>query len=146
MTLDNLLRIGKLKPHVADKAEIERLLAAAERVLQDAGLQGLSTDSRLDLAYRAIMQAALIAMLANNLRPATSEPGHHQLLIQALPKTIGLPADRVPVLEGFRAARNMSDYRGVPVSNTVTLECIGEAHRLLKEVCAWLMAHRPDLA
>jgi hypothetical protein len=74
MTLDNLLRIGRLKPHVADKAEIERLLAAAERALQDAGVQGLSTDSRLDLTYRAIMQAALIAMLANNLRPATSEP------------------------------------------------------------------------
>jgi hypothetical protein len=146
MTLDNLLRIGKLKPHIADKAEIERLLAAAERALQDAGLQGLSTDSRLDLAYRAIMQAALIAMLVNNFRPATSEPGHHQLLIQALPKTIGLPADRVPVLEGFRATRNMSDYRGVSVSDTVTLECIGEAHRLLKEVRAWLMAYRPDLA
>ena len=27
MTLDNLLRIGKLKPHVADKAEIARLLS-----------------------------------------------------------------------------------------------------------------------
>jgi hypothetical protein len=85
MTLDNLLRIGKLKPHIADKAEIERLLAAAERALQDAGLQGLSTDSRLDLAYRAIMQAALIAMLVNNFRPATSEPGHHQLLTASYP-------------------------------------------------------------
>jgi hypothetical protein len=67
------------------------------------------------------MQAALIAMLANNFRPATSEPGHHQLLIQALPKIIGLPDERVPMFEGFRAARNMSDYRGVSVSDTVTL-------------------------
>ena len=33
MTLDNLLRIGKLKAHAADKVEIERLLAAAERAL-----------------------------------------------------------------------------------------------------------------
>jgi hypothetical protein len=30
----------------------------------------------------------------------------------------------------------MSDYRGVSVSDTVTLECIGEAHCLLKEVRA----------
>ena len=101
MTLDNLLRIGKLKPHVADKAEIERLLAAAERALQDAGLQGLSTDSRLDLAYRAIMQAALIAMLANNFRPVTSEPGHHQLLIQVLPKTSASRPTAFPCLKVF---------------------------------------------
>lgn len=146
MTLDNLLRIGKLKPHAADKAEIARLLASAERALADANVRDLSSDSRLDLAYRAIMQAALIAMLANGYRPATSEPGHHQLLIQALPKTLGLAGERARVLEGFRAARNQSDYRGVPVSDTVALECVDEARRLLDEVRAWLVANRPGLA
>ena len=87
MTLENLLRIGKLKVHVADKVEIARLLAAAERSLGDASIAGLSSDTRLDAAYKAIIQAALIATLANGYRPATSEAGHHQLLIQALPKT-----------------------------------------------------------
>ena len=86
MTLDNLLRIGKLRPHAADKAEIARLLDAAERALSDAAVPDVSTDTRLDAAYRAIMQAALVAMLANGYRPVTSEAGHHQLLIQALPK------------------------------------------------------------
>ncbi len=57
MTLENLLRIGKLKPHAADHAEIGRLLAAAKRALADAGIERLSSDARLDLAYRAIMQA-----------------------------------------------------------------------------------------
>ena len=146
MTLDNLLRIGKLKPHAPDKTEIERLLAAAERALRDAAVQALSSDSRLDLAYRAIMQGALVAMLASGYRPATSEPGHHQLLIQALPKTIRLAPGRVRVLEGLRAARNQSDYRGVPVSDTVALECVAEARRLLDDVRAWLAARRPDLA
>ena len=41
MTLDNLLRIGKLKTHAADKAEIVRLLAAAERALVDAEVAGV---------------------------------------------------------------------------------------------------------
>src|SRR6266536_3910410 len=102
MTLENLLRIGQLKAHAADKAEIDRILAAAERALADAALGKLSSDSRLDLAYRAIMQAALAAMLANGYRPATSEPGHHQLLIQALPKTAGIAAERVRVLDAYR--------------------------------------------
>lgn len=47
MTLENLLRIGKLKPHAADKVEITRLLAAAARALADAGIEHLSSDTRL---------------------------------------------------------------------------------------------------
>jgi glutamine synthetase type III len=145
MTLDNLLRIGKLKAHAADRTEIARLLAAAERALADSAVAGLSSDTRLDAAYRAIMQAALIAMLANGYRPATSEAGHHQLLVQALPKTADVAADRVRVLDAFRAARNQSDYRGVPVSDSVAAECAVEARKLLADVRAWLASHRPEL-
>ena len=53
MTLDNLLRIGKLKQHAASKVEIARLMAAAQRALADARIAGLSSDARLDFAYRA---------------------------------------------------------------------------------------------
>jgi hypothetical protein len=56
MTLENLLRIGKLRAHVADKAEIARLSGAAERALADARLSDLSEISRSDVAYRVIMQ------------------------------------------------------------------------------------------
>lgn len=146
MTLENLLRIGKLKAHAADKAEIERILAAAERALADAAVGNLSSDSRLDLAYRAIMQAALAAMLANGYRPATSEAGHHQLLIQALPKTAGIATERVRVLDAYRAARNLADCRGVPVSDAVGQECTTEAASVLAAVRAWIAVHREDLA
>ncbi len=145
MTLDNLLRIGKLRRHAADKAEVARLLASAERALADANVDKLSADTRLDLAYRAIMQAALVAMLANGYRPATSEAGHHQLLIQALTKTAGIDAERIRVLDGYRAARNQSDYRGVPVSEAVARESMADARRIIDEVRAWLAANRRDL-
>jgi hypothetical protein len=88
------------------------------------------------------MQAALAAMLANGYRPATSEPGHHQVVIQALPKTIGVAAERVQVLEAFRKARNQSDYRGVSVSDAVARECAEEASQLLADVRAWVNARR----
>lgn len=140
MTLEDLLRIGKLKAHAADEAQIARLLESADRALADAAVAGLSTDSRLELAYRALMQAALAAMLASGYRPATSEPGHHQVVIQALPKTIGMAPERVQVLEAYRKARNQMDYRGVPVSDAVARECVEEAGRLLAEVRAWIEA------
>ncbi len=133
MSLENLLRIGKLKAHVADAREIERVLQAAERGLKDAAHAALSSESRLELAYRALVQVALAALLAKGYRPATSEPGHHQLLIQALPLTIALPQPRVHVLEAYRKARNQSGYRGEPVSDTVARECVEDARRLLME-------------
>lgn len=145
MTLENLLRIGKLKPHSVTRIEIGRLLAAADQAMADATTPTLSAGTRLDVAYRAIMQEALVAMLANGYRPATGESGHHQLLIQSLPKTLGLSAERVRVLEAFRSARNQSDYEGTPVSDAMALECVGEARRLLGEVRAWLAAQRSDL-
>ncbi|MGH8764962.1 MAG: HEPN domain-containing protein [Burkholderiales bacterium] len=134
MSLENLQRIGKLKAHAADERELARLLDSAATTLKDATLASLSSVSRLDLAYRAIMQAALAAMLAKGYRPATSEPGHHQVLIQALTLTLGIPGERVRVLDAYRKARNQSDYGGVPVSDAVAHECVAEANRLLTEV------------
>ena len=142
MTLENLLRIGKLKAHAADEGEIARLLESAQRALGDASVSGLSADARLELAYRALMQSALAAMLASGYRPSTSEPGHHQVVIQALPKTIGMAPDRVQLLEAYRKARNQSDYRGVPVSDAVAGECVEDARRLLADVRAWIEARR----
>ncbi len=140
MTLDNLARIGKLKAHAADEREIARLLESADRALKDASAATLSSDSRLELAYRALMQAALAAILANGYRPSTSEPGHHQLLIQMLPKTIGIAPGRVQVLEAYRKARNQSDYRGMPVSDAVARDCAGDARLLLADVRGWIEA------
>lgn len=137
MSLDDLARNGRLKAYAADEREIARLLESAERALKDASAATLSSDSRLDLAYRALMQAALAAMMGSGYRPSTSQPGHHQLLIQALPHTIGMPAARVQALEAYRKARNQSDYRGIPASDAVASECAQDVQRLLADVRAW---------
>ena len=115
MTLDNLLGIGRLKAHKTSRVEVSRLVASAEVSLRDAQRPDLGNGSRLDLAYKAIMQAALAALYANGFRPSTSEPGHQQTTIQTLPKTIGLAADRMTVLDNFRRARNLADYEGADV-------------------------------
>jgi hypothetical protein len=76
--------------------EIDRLLAAAERALADATLNGIATE-------------------------------------------------RIRVLDAYRAARNLADYRGVPVSDAVAEECAADARRVLVAVRAWIAAHRADL-
>ena len=133
MSLENLLRIGKLKAFDAAEREIARLLDAADLALRDAAVPGLSGDTRFALAYKALMQAALAALQAKGYRPATSEPGHHQLVIQALTLTLGLVPARIQVLDAYRKARNQADYHGTPVSDAIASECIEDARRLVGE-------------
>lgn len=145
MTLENLLSIGRLHPHKATAIEIRRLLASAEAALADARRTQNSAATRFDMGYKAIMQCALAALMANGFRPSTSEPGHQQTTIQTLPKTIGLRADRMKVLDGFRRARNLSDYEGEPVQDAKVRECVEWAQALLEDVRGWLKTNQPDL-
>lgn len=145
MTLDNLLRIGQLKRHTTDRAEIGTLLAAARRNLGDARAENISTENRFDAAYKCIMQCALSALMASGFRPNTKGPGHHQTVIQALPKTIGLAAARVAVLDALRNKRNLSDYTGKEIDPASLATCIQEAEQLLVEVGAWLASNHPEL-
>lgn len=95
MSLENLLKIGQLKPHPPEAAEIERLLIAARRNLRDAGVTSISPETRFDAAYKAIMQSALAALMMHGYRPDTNRPGHHMTVIQSLPLTIGLESKRL---------------------------------------------------
>lgn len=119
--------------------------AAVRRNLQDARLVGISPVSRFDIAYRAIMQCALVAMLANGFRPSTSEPGHHATVVQSLPKTVGLASERVVVLDGLRKKRNLSDYTGADIAEEEAAACVRAAEDLASKVEGWLRANRPEL-
>ncbi len=63
MTLENLRRIGKLRPHVAQRVELDRLLASAEARFADARVAEIGADTRFGLAYDVIQKCALAAML-----------------------------------------------------------------------------------
>lgn len=145
MTLENLFKIGQLKSHATDATEIRRLLDAARRNIADAHVRQVSPETRLDAAYKAIMQAALVALMANGFRPDTNRPGHHMTVLQSLPTTIGLPNDRLVVLDALRRKRNLSDYTGEDVDDISADNCAREAEQLLRDVTAWLAKRRPDL-
>ncbi len=145
MTLENLLKIGQLKSHATDATEIGRLLDAARRNLADAGVTEISPETQFDAAYKAIMQLALVALMANGYRPDTNRPGHHMTVLQSLPTTIGLPRERMMVLDALRRKRNLSDYTGEDIDDVSVGNCMHEAEQLLREVETWLKESRPAL-
>jgi len=146
MTLENLLRTGQLKSYEADAKEVQRLLEAARRNLRDSAATNISPENRFDAAYKALMQSTLVALMANGFVPDTKRPGHHAVAIQALPKAIGIAADRIAVLDALRRKRNLSDYTGEDIDSRSVDECRAEAKRLLDELIAWLRQNHPELA
>lgn len=92
MTLENLLKIGQLKSHATDSTEIRRLLDAARRNLADAHVEAISPETRFDAAYKAIMQTALVALMAQGL--------------QARHEAAGTPHDGIAVLAGNDGSGN----------------------------------------
>ena len=144
MTLDNLLGVS-LETVQPDAASIARLLEAAQSSLADAQLPGLSSEGRFDLAYKAIMQTANAALQANGFRTLTSKPGHHQTMIQTLPRTINLDKSTVLLLDQMRKQRNVIDYSGDLVSESLATEAVKQVVTLLGLTRAWLRTHKPDL-
>lgn len=131
MSLDELLRDGRLKAHAPNREESARLLSAAQRNLADAQLACLSDESRFDLAYKAIMQCAMLALMQRGYRPATSIPGHHRTMIESLPMTLGIREEVVLVLDALRRKRNLSDYSGDLVDPESLQECLLRARELV---------------
>lgn len=80
MTLENLVGKG-LQREAISAAEIRRFHVKIDTKLADARSEGISLDSRFDLAYEALLQIGLTALRANNLRP-DSRGGQDKVLRQ----------------------------------------------------------------
>lgn len=131
--LQNLVGIS-LDLIEVDNLTLRKLMEAAQASLQDAKLNSISNESRFDLACKAIMQSAKAALQAKGYRVLTSKPGHHQLMLQVLPLTIGLDKNKVILLDHLRMQRNAVDYSGDIVSDALTTEAITQAENLLNLV------------
>lgn len=145
MSLENLVKIHQLQHHTATAEEVQRLLAAAGRNLADSRALGISDQTRFDVAYKTIMQCAMVALLANGYRPSTTTPGHHQTMIQTLEQTLGVSKEVWIVLDSLRKKRNLNDYSGDLIEPAAVKACIAQAESLLRVTEQWLAQHRPDL-
>jgi len=145
VTLRNLLKIGQLAEHVANKKQIDKSMVAAARCLGDARQRSISCETRLDAAYRAITHYSLISLSANGYRPSRSAPGHHQTMIQSLVHSVDLDRDQMLLLDSFRVKRNAIDYTGDDVDESSVEACVDAAEYLRDHLNGWLAKNNPNL-
>jgi len=145
MSLENLLKTGQLEAHTTDAGQLAKLLEAARRSLADAREVVISNESRLDVAYKAIIQICMAVLWANGYRPSKNKPGHHQTMIQSLVSSIDLDNDEMRLLDTFRVKRNMIDYTGQDVDEGSVDACIKAAEKLFQFATDWLEVNKPEL-
>jgi len=124
--LDNLVRIGKLKPEPSAQAELEGLIRSGSRRLADAERTDLSLESRFDLAYNAAHALALAALRATGYRSES-----RYLVFQCLQHTIDLPNEQWRVLDQAHRKRNLAEYEG---EMDVDEQLVGAMLRVAREV------------
>lgn len=91
--LDNLVRVGSLKSEPPDQREFDSLLQSGRRRLHDATNDGLSFESRFDLAYNAARQRFIV--------------------FQSLVHTLALTPETGRILDKAHRTRNLAEYEGV---------------------------------
>jgi len=138
MSLEEMLLRSELKREKAIPGEIERMLNAVERRLQDAEHTDIHAETRLEQAYHVILGCAIIGLRAHDLR-LTNRPGHHVTALDSLADTLGISLDRIDYFQTLRDLRNKDLYTGrTYISDSQAVEAVGEARKLVQDLTAWL--------
>jgi len=129
---------GELSREPASAGDIRRLIDAATRRLKGAANTSIHPETRLEQAYHAILNCALIALRAGNLK-AVNGPGKHRFAIESLADTLGTAPDAIAYLQQLRHLRHRDIYEGsIHVSEREAEDAITEASKLLEHLRTWL--------
>jgi len=133
--LDNLVRIGQLKPESVAQAELDGLMRSGAARIKDAENEQLSPESRFDLAYNAAHAFSLAALRFHGYRSENRYP-----VFQALQHTLGLPAQKWRVLDQAHKKRNLVEYEGGADIDVSLLEAL---IRITREIEVGVIALGP---
>lgn len=107
LSLDDLVRIGKLKAEPPAQSEFDGLLRSGLVRLADARNKALNLESRFDLAYNAAHAISLAVLRRHGYR---SE--NRYLVFQSLTHTLAIENSQWRVLDQAQRKRNLAEYEG----------------------------------
>jgi len=138
MSLDTWEKNRWIDTHSPTDSEITALIETAEHAINQAdSLVGLSSAWKMKMAYDAILCCARACLFKSGYR--ASRTGDHYREIHSLELTIGIGAETIDILDGFRQRRNSATYESFEIiSEEEALHTLEEAKSLLEKVKSWL--------
>jgi uncharacterized protein (UPF0332 family) len=145
MSLDTWSKNGWLRPHRTTPAQIAELFAIADRDLEDARTERLSTDWQFGIAYNAALKLCTILLYARGYRPEKTLA--HYRTLQALPLILGADRQRdADYLDACRTKRNTAEYDSAGrISPEEARELVEFSAELRIATVSWLKANHPEL-
>lgn len=135
--LQNLAKIGQLKPEPFSALDVERLLMMARKHLDDAKRESNSLEGRFISAYSVGHSAGLAALRWHGYR---SE--NRYLVFQTLTHTVNWTAIQWRQLDSAHNKRNIAEYEGyLEVEDSYVQGLIALVSLLLDDVTR-LVAHK----
>jgi uncharacterized protein (UPF0332 family) len=144
MSLTLYLRNRWVRRHRPSRDEVTRLLAIADRDLEQSQTPGLVPEWRFDIAYNAALQLATAALAAAGYQ--AERQNKHMRTLECLEFVVNIDQDTVSFLDRCRRKRHAAVYDRVgAISEHEADEMLAAATRLRAQIGSWLQQEHPDL-
>ena len=137
MNLEEAIRQGTFERDPVKSGELQQLLAALTRRLDDARRPQNHPDTQLDQVYLAILTCALAALRNEGIRPTDPSACQPEIL-DTLENTLGVDPMRVDAFQRLRQLRGKAIREGVLVAPREVAAGIEEAIWLAERLQRWL--------
>ena len=117
--------------------EVERFRERIAARLDDASNESNHSETRLGLAYDAILNCALLALRVEGYR-AKHRAGHHRIAIESLTETTGVECEDVAYYHDLSGMSSRCLYDATPVTEEDAAEAVAAARELLAKLDRWL--------
>lgn len=119
------------------KSEVGQARVSIAGCLADARNTDNYAPNRLEMAYKAIMKCALLALRVRSLRLKSSQ-GHHRHAMESLQYTLDVSAQDVDYFCDLAQTRHDDMYDSRPVSEADLRDAVETAAALSESLDAWL--------
>jgi uncharacterized protein (UPF0332 family) len=133
-----------IRSHRSSRDEISRLLAIADRDIEQSQTPGLGAEWRFDIAYNAALQLATAALASAGYQ--AERQNKHMRTLECLEFVTDIDQDTVAFLDRCRRKRHSAVYDQVgAVSDHEAEEMLAAAVRLRGQIESWMRDAHPDL-
>jgi hypothetical protein len=144
MSLSLYLSNHWIRKHESSRDEIARLLAIADRDIEQSQTPALGPEWRFDIAYNAVLQLATAALAASGYQ--AERQNKHMRTIECLEFTAEVDADTIAILDRCRRKRHAAVYDQIGmVSEHEADEMTSTAIQLRAHIESWLRRQHPNL-
>jgi hypothetical protein len=133
-----------LKRLPANGRDAMHWLKQASVKLNDAGQTAISASTRMDAAWDAVLMACLAVACAEGWR-ATSDKGHHQVVLEGTAVAVGLTQRQLDELDTLRDWRNRKYRAGFSVGPEELDEAVAWVSPFLDQVGQWFKREKAAL-